>query len=70
MCIRVVYHLDRIECTETEKEPKLIKHEKALKLVCNISKDTNHLAEGVQLVRYSVKKWTCGMMPIGFDRFD
>ncbi|OQS00105.1 ubiquitin carboxyl-terminal hydrolase [Thraustotheca clavata] len=38
---------ERLECTETDAEPITTKKEKALKLVCNITKDTNHISEGI-----------------------
>ncbi|CAH0520024.1 unnamed protein product [Peronospora belbahrii] len=40
---------ETIECTESETEAVLVKKEKALKLVCNITIDTNHLSEGIKI---------------------
>ncbi|KAG3182954.1 Ubiquitin carboxyl-terminal hydrolase 6 [Phytophthora cactorum] len=40
---------EKLECTETDMEPAVVKKEKALKLVCNITIDTNHLSEGIKI---------------------
>ncbi|OQS01313.1 ubiquitin carboxyl-terminal hydrolase [Achlya hypogyna] len=40
---------ERLECAETDAEPVSVKTEKALKLVCNITKDTNHISEGITI---------------------
>ncbi|KDO35757.1 hypothetical protein SPRG_18899 [Saprolegnia parasitica CBS 223.65] len=40
---------ERLECGETDAEPVMMKKEKALKLVCNITKDTNHISEGITI---------------------
>lgn len=41
---------EKLECGETDAEPATTKKEKALKLVCNITIETNHLSEGVKIV--------------------
>ena len=41
---------EKIECTESEMEAVVVKKEKALKLVCNITIETNHLSEGIKIV--------------------
>ncbi|GMF38868.1 unnamed protein product [Phytophthora fragariaefolia] len=41
---------EKLECTETDMEPAVVKKEKALKLVCNITIETNHLSEGIKIV--------------------
>ena len=41
---------ETIECTESDVEAVIAKKEKALKLVCNITIETNHLAEGIKIV--------------------
>lgn len=38
---------ETLSCQESESEAVLTKSEKSLKLVCNITKDTNHVAEGI-----------------------
>ncbi|KAF0682455.1 Aste57867_25407 [Aphanomyces stellatus] len=40
---------EKLECAETDSEPVVAKKEKALKLVCNITKDTNHISEGIAI---------------------
>ncbi|CAI5746722.1 unnamed protein product [Peronospora destructor] len=40
---------EKIECTESEMEAVVVKKEKALKLVCNITIETNHLSEGIKI---------------------
>ncbi|EEY57712.1 ubiquitin carboxyl-terminal hydrolase, putative [Phytophthora infestans T30-4] len=40
---------EKLECTETDMEPAVVKKEKALKLVCNITIETNHLSEGIKI---------------------
>ncbi|CAI5726551.1 unnamed protein product [Hyaloperonospora brassicae] len=40
---------ETIECTESDVEAVIAKKEKALKLVCNITIETNHLAEGIKI---------------------
>ncbi|CAH0485531.1 unnamed protein product [Peronospora farinosa] len=40
---------EKIECTESEMEEVVVKKEKALKLVCNITIETNHLSEGIKI---------------------
>jgi ubiquitin carboxyl-terminal hydrolase 14 len=41
---------ERLECTESDMETPVAKKEKALKLVCNITIETNHLSEGIKIV--------------------
>lgn len=38
-----------LECAESDMETAVVKKEKALKLVCNITIETNHLAEGIKI---------------------
>ncbi|CAK4081319.1 unnamed protein product [Aphanomyces euteiches] len=40
---------EKLECAETDAEEVVAKKEKALKLVCNITKDTNHISEGIAI---------------------
>ncbi|RHY29950.1 hypothetical protein DYB32_004736 [Aphanomyces invadans] len=40
---------ETLQCAETDHEPVISKKEKALKLVCNITKDTNHISEGIKI---------------------
>ncbi|KAJ8518747.1 hypothetical protein ON010_g18165 [Phytophthora cinnamomi] len=40
---------EKLECAESDAEPVVVKKEKALKLVCNITIDTNHLSEGIKI---------------------
>ncbi|TDH65481.1 hypothetical protein CCR75_003912 [Bremia lactucae] len=40
---------ETIECTESGMEAAVVKKEKALKLVCNITISTNHLSEGINI---------------------
>lgn len=46
---------EKLECSESELEPAIVKTEKALKLVCNITIETNHLADGIKIVRRPCK---------------
>ena len=40
---------EKLACSETDAEAVVTKKEKALKLVCNITKDTNHVSEGIKV---------------------
>uniref|UniRef100_K3WGB7 Ubiquitin carboxyl-terminal hydrolase n=1 Tax=Globisporangium ultimum (strain ATCC 200006 / CBS 805.95 / DAOM BR144) TaxID=431595 RepID=K3WGB7_GLOUD len=40
---------EKLECVESDLEPPIVKTERALKLVCNITIETNHLAEGIKI---------------------
>lgn len=40
---------ETLTCSESDAEPPIMKKEKALKLVCNITKDINHVSEGIKL---------------------
>jgi ubiquitin carboxyl-terminal hydrolase 14 len=42
---------ETLECAESPDEPVTHKKEKALKLVCNITIETNHVTEGIKIVR-------------------
>ncbi|RHY23650.1 hypothetical protein DYB25_006318 [Aphanomyces astaci] len=50
-CILQSTYIDvsSLQCAETDNEPVISKKEKALKLVCNITKDTNHISEGITI---------------------
>ncbi|DAZ94796.1 TPA: hypothetical protein N0F65_002409 [Lagenidium giganteum] len=39
----------KLTCTETDMETPVVKTERAMKLVCNITIDTNHLTDGVKI---------------------
>lgn len=41
--------VERLECAESDVEAPVIKNEKALKLVCNITMETNHVSEGIKI---------------------
>lgn len=43
--------IEKLECAESDVEPPTLKKEKALKLVCNITIETNHVSEGIKIVR-------------------
>jgi ubiquitin carboxyl-terminal hydrolase 14 len=40
---------ETLKCAESDLEPAVVKKEKALKLVCNITIETNHLGEGIKI---------------------
>ncbi|KAJ0411477.1 hypothetical protein ATCC90586_008526 [Pythium insidiosum] len=40
---------EKLECAESDMEAPVIKTEKALKLVCNITIETNHVTEGIKI---------------------
>ncbi|GLD93862.1 hypothetical protein PINS_up002467 [Pythium insidiosum] len=40
---------ERLECAESDMETPVTKTEKALKLVCNITIETNHVSEGIKI---------------------
>lgn len=41
--------VEKLECTESDLEAVVTKKEKALKLVCNITIETNHLSDGIKI---------------------
>ncbi|TMW56383.1 hypothetical protein Poli38472_006393 [Pythium oligandrum] len=41
--------IEKLECAETDMELPVVKSEKANKLVCNITIETNHLGEGIKI---------------------